>query len=244
MNMADGINEESLEDLDDTFGGFHQYAIDVSPTFFRGPNGSAMQTTWGLLLDGLLAAARDANMQRLPGQCANDALPFVGAASNLERYPGEDADAYRSRLKNRWRDYSRAGTRPQMIAALKAAGYDAVIYERHDRPDAFPAGIGPSFWVYLPKPNRWRADDGTWSTPGVWGEAGGLADPLAKDREIIRRVVKKWKPANARCLGVVVALSGMTWAEAESLGRTWGGWETAFSGYAWPESTMETIRVR
>jgi hypothetical protein len=242
--MADGIDPEKLEDEDDAFGGFHQYAIDVSPTFLRGPNGRGIQTATGLLGDGLLAAAREANLQRLPGRCSNAALRFVGAASNLERYPIESADVYRARLKNRWRDYRLAGTRPQMVAALAAAGYTALIYERPDLPDAFPAGVGPSFWVYLPKPNKWRGDDGTWESPGTWGEPGGLADPLGPDREVIRRIVKKWKPAGARCLGVVVALAGWTWGEAESLGRTWAQWQSFFAGQGWPASQVEPIRVR
>lgn len=239
------VDPENLPDVDDTFGGLHQYALDLTPGGLRGPYGKAWQTALGLLLDALCAAARDAGEQRMISRASHAALARIGDSCGLERHPGEDAEVYRARLANRWVDYGRAGTKAGLLAALAAAGYtNAAIYERQTLPGIFEITDGPSFWVHLPKPNKWRADDGVWGSAGTWGESDAWADPVGPDREILRRIVKKWKPAGVKCKGIVIGLAGETWGEAEALGLTWAGMEARFTGQGWPQSQTEVIRVR
>jgi phage tail-like protein len=58
------------------------------------------------------------------------ALDAIGKSRKLPRYPGEDDEAYRRRLSAAWEIYSRGGTIPGMVEALRLIGYpDAEVHE-------------------------------------------------------------------------------------------------------------------
>jgi hypothetical protein len=162
----------------------------------------------------VLQAGMAPRLRRTPPE---DALPVIGLERGMPRYPGETREQYRTRLDGAWEAWTRGGAAYAIIEQLKAAGLDGVQVFRASQWDRAPAGYWSIFWVFVPE------------------DYSPKASTLAQ-REAWAAIVRKWKPAQWICGGIVLELSGPTWGAPDltyqsgaegSFGRDWGG---AFGG--------------
>ena len=120
------------------------------------------------------------------------------------RAPGEADDAYRARLLNTFEIWATAGTEAGLLELFRVAGATNVtITEDQDVGGAL--GHWARFSISVAEPHPFTApalwdgfdyDDGT-----LWGFADGAA------LEYTQLVVRRWKPAHTRCVGI-----GVQWA--------------------------------
>ena len=99
-------------------------------------------------------------------------LPVHGQDRDMPLLPGEDMEAYRTRLAMKGLISTWSGTTEGVILAVKALGYTSV-------------SIEPS---YLMEPGRW-------AEAVVWFSGGSF---VITDNETILREINKVKPASAR----------------------------------------------
>jgi hypothetical protein len=225
-------------------GTYFKYIQEISPPWLLGPFGAGFQQSQGMMADVALAALVEAVLQRFASRSAPDALARAGDDRGLVRFKNEDAERFRARVRSAWRDAEKAGTKQGLVDALAAGGFTAQVYEAWEVSSDKPASEHFWFWVYLPKPNPYRMLDGTWGSGGLWGDGGAWDDPVGADKEALISTVKKYKPAHAKCGGIVVALAGFTWQDLEERGHTWASFEAASAGHGWPESVVETLQAR
>ncbi len=104
------------------------------------------------------------------------------------------------------------------LESIGGADYDPAKWWRFELVVYQPHGMGDGTGV-----PRWGSF--TWGDGTRWGG-------LPHDRvELLRRIVRKWKPAHAQCLRVKVVLSGALWGDGWRWGdgTTWGGVTVSFS---------------
>jgi hypothetical protein len=104
----------------------------------------------GVFGDYLAEGAREAVYARLPTYAAPDALPQIGTALGVPRFPPQTEAQYRSTLGGVFALHRQRGTRQAVLAALSRYGLPtAELYEDHQwfRP---PQPWWSQFWIYLP----------------------------------------------------------------------------------------------
>lgn len=197
---------------------YSRYLLQLVPTWLRGRFGGGWVESHGLVLDGLIEGARQAALARFVTRAPLDALPFLASERGLERLPPDSLEGWRSRLLGAWDLWAWAGTKRGIRDALLATGYASTveIFKAHEWEPSSPSWA--RFWVVLTG-HGW-ASDGAWGDPGEWGD-GGTWGSTASPEEVGRvlRLVLQWKPAEARCDGVLVMLGGELWGYPEG---TWG----------------------
>ena len=190
---------------------------------------------FGLAKDSVADIATQAVKSRLIATCPTDAIVPIGNDRGLERVPGETTASYRARLVGAWEAYAWAGTAKGILDQLAIAGYSNVRILENESIGGSDAD--PSKWwrfiVRILQPHPFgdgstipRYGDGT--TYGGGRTYGGI--PIAA-RDLIRRIIRKWKPAHARCLRVEVVLSGRLYGDGLTYGAgtTYGGAVVRFS---------------
>jgi hypothetical protein len=157
-----------------------------------------------------------------------DVLPFIGSERRLPRYPGETEAQYRARLHGAWEAYEFAGDESSILGQLAKAGYPgAQIYDPWNM--AFlPLGYWSQFIVWFPIGTHPVTDAGAvwgsfnWGDGTVYGP-GGLTVAIATT---LRRIIKKWKPVEWICRGIMFQISGWAWGDGSTYGQgglQWGG---------------------
>jgi hypothetical protein len=144
--------------------------------------------------DGLAEAVRQAVLARMTQRAPEDALSLIGEERLLPRFPGEFVEAYRTRLLAAWEFWRQAGTLPGLVYWLRAAGYDAHIWELYRYNPSLWAEFAVYLWPYRPEwtTDRWD-DGGTWDDETDWDYTLNGLEPI-RTLELIHEV----KPAHAR----------------------------------------------
>lgn len=104
----------------------------LSSPFKRSEDGDVRRwvDVQGETLDNLKLSIFKMRRSWLIATAQGEALDAIGRSRKLPRYPGEDDKAYRRRLSAAWEIYSRGGTIPGMVEALRLIGYpDAQVHE-------------------------------------------------------------------------------------------------------------------
>ena len=198
--------------------GYHEYLLQLVPTWLRGPLGGAWMESHGLVLDGLVEGARQAIRARFVPTAPVDALPLLASERQLERQPPDSESSWRARLLGAWETWGWVGTKRGIRDAVLATGYfaHAPVYNHLQWPAGPDASAGwDEFWVVV-SGHPW-VSEGDWDDPGDWDD-GGTWDTTASPDEVDRvlRQVRLFKPADARCAGVVVLLDGSLWPDGPS----------------------------
>lgn len=134
-----------------------------------------------------------------------DALPYIGTDRGLERYYNETDEDYAFRLWDAWSSKRLAGTDIGLLNQLKLATGLLNITIRNNRDWTPPDGNvawWSRFWVVIGQPNPWkmhRWGEKFWGDGRLWG-----ADISLSDLELLRRVIKKWKPSHAYCEAILI----------------------------------------
>lgn len=213
---------------------FKDYQADSAPPALQHDRWRALTGTLGDAKDAAAQAARDAAKTAIVSECPDDALGHHAKERSLERYPTEDADAHRARLASAPTWLERVGTTAGLLVALAQTGYGVPAIHAANGPapswwvgawppesegnrppgwvGAWPIAAGdvagwPSrFWVSL--------DDSVWSDE-TWGGGFDWGDNLtwgstatAEQVAVVKRIIRRWRPAHCVCIGVFVELVG------------------------------------
>lgn len=157
-------------------------------------------------------STRDATKSRFIDTSADDALPYAGSDSNLERYAIETNDGYRDRLRKRWDTWPTAGTESGpsgfdgLLGQLAAFGLTNVeIFDAFDWPLRPPTPWWSQFWLVVHDPPFALQNGNRYDDPLVTYDGGKVYD-AGVDLTIadaLRRIVKKFKPAHTVCREII-----------------------------------------
>jgi hypothetical protein len=199
---------------------YAQYEVETSPAWLRGPWGERWNEVSGLIKDAWRDAARQAVKARFVAFAPRDALAQLLRDFALDDPYEEPEATTRSRLARAWETWQRAGTRRGLVAALEAAGYANVAIKEWFEWNH--TGRWWDFWVVLRPPFAWdnaAVRAAKWGRRWRWGDATRLASGFPKGEAArVTAIVRKWKPAHAHCVNVIVLLSGRLWGD----GMRWG----------------------
>jgi len=210
---------------------FREFVEQESPPWLLGElSGAFVGIVFGLMADtvaeGMGAAVRMPWL--LEPLSPPDVLPFIGNERRLPRYPGESIAQYRARLHGAWKAYEFAGDESSILGQLEAAGYPgAKIYDPWNM-GILPLGYWSQFVVWFP-----IGTHPVTSAGAVWGSfnygdgtvygPGGLTVAIATT---LRGIIKKWKPVEWICRGIMFQISGWAWGDGSTFGQSglqWGG---------------------
>lgn len=210
---------------------YSDYQLALGAPWLQGPNGTAWLSGHGVMKDAFVEATIQAVKCRFISVCPVDALQYIGQERLLEQYPNENLYQYRARLQSAWDLWQYAGTKQGVLAAIHGLGFSNVtILENSDWAVPPSQGYGPGdewwrFWVIIDQPHglspNWAWGDGSlWGRP-TFGLSGGGAQALPP----IISNIKKWRPAHAQCVALIIILSGRLWGNGWNWGdgSTWGG---------------------
>jgi hypothetical protein len=199
---------------------YDNFQLALAPPWLQKPVGEAWMSATGLMKDAIVEAAIAGVKCRWLTVCPIDAVPFIGKERNLDQFPGENMNQYRARLLNAWTAWAAAGTKAGVLAAISGLGYSAVtLKENADWAAPVSPGYAPGaewwrFWVIINQPHAftvsWNWGDGTTYASKSWGFAGSPA-PI----QAIQAAIRKWKPAHALCVNIIIVVSG------KLIGSTW-----------------------
>ena len=186
-------------------GTYKDYVMSQVPPWLQRSGGKEYLESHANHLDILKEALVAALESSWALNCPTDALAYIGSERQLEKYPNEDLETYRIRLWDAWNAWYWAGTEKGLIEQLKLATQLSNITVRtnaqwDDGPPDGNVNWWSRFWVIIGPPHPYTAHKwgtGRWGDGRLWG-----ADIHPDDLELMRRVIKKWKPSHAYCDGI------------------------------------------
>lgn len=193
----------------------------LSPAVFKGYFGSRLVGGMiGLMGDLAAEAAREAALMRFFDAVTfpEDALAPHGDERLMPRYPTESADTYKSRLRDAWNAWNRAGTDQAIITQLAGLGLTAEIYANHEWNWDSDTDNWSRFWVVVTSHpwSRWHWSDGTsYGGGATWGSTATPAEIYA-----LRRLVRTWKVGHVVCSHIILVMDPATWSPTPD--GTWG----------------------
>lgn len=236
--------------------GYKDYLRAILPPPLLGTQGTGFARGAAQHLDDLAASLKSAAKRGMPEVIAAegdaDSLAYLGTERGMPRYPSETDVQYGERLRTARTRYRRAGAEDSITSELEGLGWGGVtIVEYRDWPAAAsPANAHSSpspvldangdpwesrFWVYAE-----TYGGAVISAADAWGTAVWGTDPWgtevgAEEIAAAIRAIRKWKPARALAVALVLLLDGTT------LDETWGGgsWGAAtWGGTGGPGSSL------
>lgn len=226
------------------FRSYRSWAKQLSPASLVFEWGPRLVETIGLTIDMLAewaVNAGDASMLESP-DFAPDALGLIGAQRRLPRYAPETDAGYKARVRAAWESWPQAGTRPGLIAQLAAAGMTAKVKEMY-HPNRVGTQDAEEYWDWDGDEDNWSRiwvviEDHPWP-PWLLGEepiGSGVtlgAAPLGDgatlgsiateaDIEMVRSIVRAWKPGHVVCTFIILVLDMETWLDDPDPAGTWG----------------------
>lgn len=115
------------------------------PWLAGGPNGQAEGASWPRLVDDIVRdQITQARYQAYPSKCASDALPHLGGDRKLIQGSNESDTSFRTRLKDAWGQWSRAGTACGVLEQLYYFGLtNAYWFQQNGRQISFSGNPTP-----------------------------------------------------------------------------------------------------
>jgi len=173
-----------------------------------------------LLNDEIAEGMRQAFYASLPGHPdqARDSLDTIGHSRDLILYPGESQEVWGVRVRNAWEDYEQGGTPQAVLKGVDDWG-KAILDLTWDSNHYLTEENWARFQVVIPFGN---ANDGVtieWIPPYQYGSGrlyGPAQDyltdsvvygmdylavdiePIALQLDLLRRTIRKWKPARSK----------------------------------------------
>ena len=196
---------------------YRQWALENSPPWMRGTWGEKLLNIIGGVFDeayGAVYQAGAAGSVDAP-TFPNDALGLVGSERNIERYPSETDAQFKVRVKGAWESWAQAGTM-RLVAELAAAGFTAVIKENWQWDWDGDSANWSRFWVVITG-HDWELTQ--WGE-GVWGEGVWGCDATIAEAQTLIRLVRKWKPAHA--VAIIVVVFDLDAWDSDQPDGTWG----------------------
>lgn len=204
---------------------YSTYETSIEPSWLAREWGNRWVDVHALFRDLMVKLVKDAVRARLPLEAAPDALGDIARDRDIDIGYAEDQGQMSRRLAAAWPTWAQAGRPVSITDALSLAGYsDVRIYESGD--DGSLAWW--EFDVVLVHPFRWSddwRDDGLWDDPGFWDDGGTWPQGVPPNEiELVRSVIRKWKPTHSRCRRIVFIHAGDFWDEPIDLWSDGGEW--------------------
>lgn len=210
---------------------FRELMAEISPPWLLTVSGRPFMEAIGEVKDGMLWRMFEAARLRFPTYGTADSLAAIGAERGIPRSVGESLASYAGRVRGAWASWVYAGTALGLLRALYDSGYtnvslaifngrrytldgDRELVETVLDEGSWKFGtLDDAFWsrfiVLFPEPllARWVAD-------GVPGSSSDEAN-------LIRGLVRRWKPAHMTCSAIIIATCEETFGYYPE-GGTWG----------------------
>lgn len=195
-------------------GRFRDWIVEagIIPAPIAGAWGQKWQQALGVIADAIAEGARQAARARWIATCPDDALALHGKSLGWEQAPGETTEEYRARLLQSWHLAEWAGTAKGITDAFAAIGMGVDVVDTFNsayvRADAGVPERYHWFWVIV-RTHPFGTDFAfRWGDGTTWGAKtyGVNGDPRLI--ELMRRIVRKMKPATGFCEWIIVVLAG------------------------------------
>jgi hypothetical protein len=217
------------------------------PAWYQDPNGTALWSAVGALLDQLAEQARQGARAGFPTKGAvdrtstpptevppaDDALAATGFDRVLPRGTSETSSAYAARLLAAWDEWTNGGNLWGVLHNLELAGYGRpTAIQQNGRSFVLTGSTGTiadlSFGTLMAQATRgghpgWDFDgrDNFWSEGALIFTSDATNLQTAAGQQELNATVLRWKPSNLLFKGSFVILSGGNlWGWPTSL--TWG----------------------
>lgn len=215
---------------------FKDFLLDLLPPWLRDPAGEAWPRSTGDAMDDILARARAGVRDHLPIATPSytppaDALDAIGAERQLPRAVGEGDADYMARLRGSFDAWASSGTALGLLTALKALGYPTarvmiirrLMYSLDGSGNlvitGLPTGFGIGSWMVRATRTFWSEFQVLFASDELPSIATGApsdwatALPAANSDEMAALIatVKRWRPADARCAGIIAVTAGQCW---------------------------------
>lgn len=207
---------------------YREYGLQLATTWQQQTWGARLLYAISLFTDLHLEGIRQAVLAGSLDQSPDDALPYEGSDTMLERYPLETSASHRARLQARWETWPWAGTEQGLLAQLAASGYPGTeIYDDADW-HREPQPWWSQFWVVFPEGTHTVGYYHLWDETGLYWDEDIVwsSDRTSEQVSAFRKIVQEWRPAHVVCRELLFELpssrlwdAGHVWDES---GLYWG----------------------
>jgi hypothetical protein len=177
---------------------------------FCGEFGAKVTATVGLLFDELVQMALDALrapwLQETNGP-AYDALRPLGREMSIPQFPEESWLQYRSRLRDAWLTWARAGSPSIICEQLELAGFPGAVWYRW-------GGTLTSFQIFFPFGTHNVTASSQLYDGGALYDDGSVYDLegiTSAQIDTIKGIINLWKPHNWVCQKVIFELAAASY---------------------------------
>jgi hypothetical protein len=215
---------------------YRDYVAKLIPAFLRRALGAAYTgVVHGLVPDIIMESASQATKVHFVGtqDLPDDALPYVGAQKDIDRYPGESLSSFKTRIRTGIQDHIEGGTDIRVEEDLAVAYADGVVYEDNEwvRP---PQPFWTNVWIFFSKEAMLMATGGgaipappqTYGTPGLTYTSYPLANFVYGATNLtpqvvrmLRALVRKWKAARSAPRQFIFEFTGETYGTGHVYGE-------------------------
>lgn len=203
---------------------YREWQPSLHPTGLAGTWGLAWGATLGEAKDTALAQAKDATKARFVDLAPSDALPYLGADTQIDRAPGEAEASWRDRIRGAWESWRWVGTRYGIGRAVSLLGYGwPAVWTQRELPRPELAAMWARMTLVFTGRESWGAE-AAW---GAFDWAARLVQPIegaltAETRTQLRQVLRRWIGARDHVTSVVVAFGATLWGLGVWGEFTWG----------------------
>ena len=212
---------------------YSEFELATAPSWLSDRWGCAWVDSHGSFRDVFVALLKEAVKARYPLECSPDALKWCARDRDIDIGYRENQAQMSRRVALGWRSWSKAGRPASIVEGLEFAGYTNT-YTIESGDDGSLAWW--EFDVVLIYPFPWPGgllNDGVWGDPGVWGDGGVWAyDVPDNELELVRSVIRKWKPTHSRCRRIVFVHGGDFWDDPIDTWLDGGEWSEFVSIHA------------
>jgi hypothetical protein len=204
----------------------------IAPVWLRRTWGNRWLTVMGEQADRTTDTAKEAVKAGAPDLSPSDALPYNGAARNIERYWADSDTTYRARLVDAWNVWEFSATSDCLEDRFVDEGFGNIsIVPWRDMTPYAPAPYEnhwSAFWIWVD--THPFTTGATWGGGATWGDTvpghNGApsgprtwgSDATLYEVQAVRAAIRKWKPAAEVCAAIVFHSGGMYWGRP----GTWG----------------------
>lgn len=182
---------------------FDDYQAEGAPPWLQTPSGLLWSRIAGLMKQGALQAAKNAVKARFVNFSPPDGLLELAADHALDLGFAETSERLRTRIRDAWTTWGRAGTKEGLIAAFASVGCTAEVLESTDSPVL-----------------QWWQFDLTVHPPFPW-EGPSPENVPEPYRALFKALVRKWKPTHTECRRLQVNCYAETWDQRQARRVTW-----------------------
>lgn len=224
---------------------YRDYLLELAPPWLARTKGAPFMHAIGDVKDALVWRLKESVRARLVRYASDDELGAIGFERQIPRsLDTETTAAYAARLRAAWDTWLYAGTAKGLLTALFDSGFPSAsvaIYNRR----RFYLSSSKALQTMTLASHSWlfgATTETNWARfivlipqplPTRWGGVIPASD--SDEANLVRELIRRWKPAHMRCTSIAIATSTETWDYFPAGGT----WDT--TGGTWDDQTQWTI---